>query len=295
MELPVAPETYLPTAETMLRALRRAEAILSRMLAVETELPAPGITTPKPFPLGPDSPPGISAATLFTQPQLALESKANFAQDVHVPPGAGDSAAAVVDRILAHYAAQNISCHAISCAGVSASADLVAALHQRNYRSGGRDVLMRLEHLAPPIHPAAPLQIIPARSAYAPLTEFLRQEALEEYVFTAPAAAQRVAAYLAHLDEPRLTMSLGRVDNQIVATASVIDLGDVGIIDHVYTAPAYRRRGIASALLRHALDYCARAQFKSVLLEVRPERDAYRLYRSLGFVPVTEFEKYIRI
>lgn len=57
-------------------------------------------------------------------------------------------------------------------------------------------------------------------------------------------------------------------------------------IEDVVVHPEYRRRGVASALLKLALDHaqkvwCAR----TIDLTSRPEReDANRLYRNLGFV-----------
>jgi [ribosomal protein S18]-alanine N-acetyltransferase len=52
----------------------------------------------------------------------------------------------------------------------------------------------------------------------------------------------------------------------------------------VATSPVFRRRGIATSLMRVALEYASAEHVRIVLLEVRrSNRQAIRLYRRLGF------------
>ena len=49
------------------------------------------------------------------------------------------------------------------------------------------------------------------------------------------------------------------------------------------TSPAYRQRGIATALLSHLLEDAAAANCRSVIINVDPDEPAAQLYRKLGF------------
>jgi ribosomal protein S18 acetylase RimI-like enzyme len=57
-------------------------------------------------------------------------------------------------------------------------------------------------------------------------------------------------------------------------------------IVNVYTEPAWRRRGLATLLMRHVLDYTREHQISRVLLHA--SKDGRPLYESLGFVPTSE-------
>lgn len=61
----------------------------------------------------------------------------------------------------------------------------------------------------------------------------------------------------------------------------------------VATAPAFQRRGVATALLRHALEVCRAEGARRALLEVRrSNRPALALYRQLCFEVVGERRGY---
>jgi ribosomal-protein-alanine N-acetyltransferase len=62
--------------------------------------------------------------------------------------------------------------------------------------------------------------------------------------------------------------------------------GELHILN-LATAPAFRRRGVARRLLRHALGRAIRSGVERAFLEVRSYNEAaIALYRSLGFVSV---------
>ncbi len=57
-----------------------------------------------------------------------------------------------------------------------------------------------------------------------------------------------------------------------------------GVIEHVVTLPAFRRRGLAREALRHALGLAwARGCYKVMLLSGAGRGEAHRLYESVGF------------
>jgi ribosomal-protein-alanine N-acetyltransferase len=70
---------------------------------------------------------------------------------------------------------------------------------------------------------------------------------------------------------------------------------DEGEILNVSVAPPHRRRGLARALTRHALERLAARGVAAVYLEVRESNvAARRLYESLGFAIVGRRAKYYR-
>jgi ribosomal protein S18 acetylase RimI-like enzyme len=59
----------------------------------------------------------------------------------------------------------------------------------------------------------------------------------------------------------------------------------MGIVEDLFTLPAYRRRGIATALIRHAVAYARDRGMTTMLIGALAEETAKSLYVSLGFVP----------
>ncbi|MEX0776016.1 MAG: GNAT family N-acetyltransferase [Phycisphaeraceae bacterium] len=272
MELPVAPQQHQPDAATLVRAIRRADVILARTAAEETEL---------------------SGATAYTNPARPGVHMANFAAEVRVPEG--QTPQQVVDEVEEHFQHQGVLCHALVANDSAWSPALVQTLEARGYvRSGACDVCL-LGRYVPPTIPLPPIQIIPARSLYPQLREFHRRAAREQEDADETLAEQLTQTRIDHLDEPRLEVFCGRIDQAIAGLVAIVTLGNIGVIDDVYTAPAFRGRGVATRLLDYAIDHCARAMFQSVILEVRQsDAPARRLYESLGFCAVASHHKYVR-
>jgi GNAT superfamily N-acetyltransferase len=59
-----------------------------------------------------------------------------------------------------------------------------------------------------------------------------------------------------------------------------------GNILNVYTEPAFRRQGLARALMQKALEWCAANEVDAVILHASDEGRA--LYEGLGFIPSNE-------
>jgi GNAT superfamily N-acetyltransferase len=62
--------------------------------------------------------------------------------------------------------------------------------------------------------------------------------------------------------------------------------GPQGLILNVFTEPAWRRRGVAAALMRELLRWCRASGIESVVLHA--SADGRPLYEKLGFTPTNE-------
>ena len=88
---------------------------------------------------------------------------------------------------------------------------------------------------------------------------------------------------LRSLRHPQVTGLLGVVDGEPVATTCLFVEGDTAGLYAVSTIPKARRRGVAGAMVRRALDL-ARAQGVTLaVLQTGTGGDPERLYRTLGF------------
>lgn len=91
------------------------------------------------------------------------------------------------------------------------------------------------------------------------------------------------------LDDPRWEVLVLLDQGQIVARVGILSLGEIGLIENVHVLGSHRRRGFARSVIQHAIDLCARAQFKHVLLGCEPTNaPAIALYDAMGFARVGE-------
>ena len=65
-----------------------------------------------------------------------------------------------------------------------------------------------------------------------------------------------------------------------------IELGPEAIVLNVYVDPAWRRRGVADALMQRVLTVLAERKIRRIVLHA--SNDGRRLYERLGFVPTNE-------
>ena len=116
-------------------------------------------------------------------------------------------------------------------------------------------------------------------------------EAARAY-FTQPIADGRYVGWVAELDDP---------SREIVAGAGLqlrellprpdgarerLVRGPQGLVLNVYTERAWRRGGVADALMRELLQWCRANGIESVVLHASDEGRA--LYERLGFTPTNE-------
>ncbi len=270
MELPIAQAGHRPTADALVRAVRRAAAVLGRTVAEQAVL---------------------DAATCLTSARYPGAACANFAADLVESPEGG--AERTMDEVTAHFESQGVVCLTLDNADGPWPADLADAASRRGYRPSKRTVYV-LERLTPSTTCEVSLQIIPARAAYEELVELYRQVARADLGADDREATDMAAIGIDRLDEPRLDAFLGRVDQKPAATAGVLSLGQIGVIDAVRCDPTWRGRGIEAAMMHHVFEHCRRALFECIVLE-RPEGcETIGLYESLGFYKAGEYVRYER-
>ncbi len=269
MELPIAPQTYQPTPEALVRAVMRSNLILARMAAEETTL---------------------DGATALTDPKRPRVRFVNCAMEVSVPEGF--TAASVLDGIDAHFAQRGLRCGALYPAS-KWPADMTRLIESRGYRPRTMDVHLLASYLPPETVNAA-LQIIPGRAAMREVRELFQESAAMESGGGAALAAEIADAMMDRLDEPRAEIFLARLDRRPLGVVVLVTLGQIGVIDFVYTAAGARGKGVGTTLLGHAIEHCKRAQFERVILEAPPGCPAVPLYARLGFKPVASFVQYER-
>lgn len=80
---------------------------------------------------------------------------------------------------------------------------------------------------------------------------------------------------------------------EVVAMAALLVLERVGFLDNVVTFPPARRRGLASALTRHAVAEATAAGAERTYLLAEPDGAAARIYAGIGFEPVTQIASWI--
>lgn len=106
--------------------------------------------------------------------------------------------------------------------------------------------------------------------------------ALDRELFSLPWSERNYAELLAH--DYCFTFA-AESEERLIGFVSLQDLCGEASIDKVMTAPAFRRRGVAEALLREAFREGARRGIAAYTLEVRVgNAPAIALYEKLGFV-----------
>lgn len=75
------------------------------------------------------------------------------------------------------------------------------------------------------------------------------------------------------------------IDGDVAGYMGMHHLGDVGYVCNVAVAPGFRRRGVASALIRAQIKYARANALSEISLEVRSSNEPARaLYEKFGFV-----------
>lgn len=269
MELPILSQTYTPDTDAMVRAVKRVDRIVLRTVANETAL---------------------DCATCFDHAAHPNFRMFNTADEVRIPDGW--SAVQVMDAIEEHFADAGTTCRKLQCNETTWPTGLAEETERRGFKPDDSQVML-MQRYAEPTAINEDLQIIPARAAYRELKPFMVEANKQWRNLNDEVALQMAEAEIDFLDEPRLEMFLGRLNNEPVGYVSLITLGQIGLIFALFTLEEHRRKSVARTLLRHIMDHCTRAMFEQVILEVDPSNCAAKsLYESVGFQTVASFQSY---
>ncbi len=270
MELPIAPESYQPSAEALIRAAKRGALVLGRTIAEEATL---------------------DVGTVLFNAERAGVAAANFTGEVTVP--ANTTAREAIEQIMAHYRERGLSCQALDAADRYWPDAVPPILSGLGYFPSNRMVCMLGHYQAPPQERVCPgLQIIPARASYGELRGFFVEMAATADRAEAPQAEAAAQARVDQLDEPRLEVFLGRLDGKAVGVSGVLTLGNIGVLYDLFTLPPCRGRGVGAAMMAHTLDHCRRAQFEQVIASFPQNCPHLPFYEQLGFKVIGTFIRF---
>lgn len=105
---------------------------------------------------------------------------------------------------------------------------------------------------------------------------------LEQLCFSAPWSRR---ALQEELTNPAAVYLAALVGGRVAGYAGMRHAAGEGYIDNIAVDPAFRRRGVATALLGQLEEFARRNHFAFLTLEVRPSNEpALRLYEKLGYM-----------
>lgn len=99
---------------------------------------------------------------------------------------------------------------------------------------------------------------------------------------------------LRNLNHPDQTFLIARLDGRPVGVTLLVYTGKLAGIYAVATLPELRKRGVSTALLRHAVDEARQRGCTGICLQVVQGSYAQALYRSLGFTTAFDSPVFVR-
>jgi len=134
----------------------------------------------------------------------------------------------------------------------------------------------------------------------APVDSFAKSDPKTAYISWPPIAAQRDIWALGGIVSARIdvmkraqmpkTTLLARDQDAPAGTAFVATLGSISVLHALEIAPAFRRRGLARALMNHAADWAKNNGASTIaVLVTRANTAAIALYSSLGMREVGHY------
>ena len=113
---------------------------------------------------------------------------------------------------------------------------------------------------------------------------------------------ERIAPFLAHKGEPwkwqvRQTLAagieplearyyVGLIDGTLAGNICTFTYKGAGILGHVFTAPAHRRKGVCAAIMTSLFDDYRQKDGRALVLATGYNSPAWHIYRKFGFEPM---------
>jgi len=224
----------------------------------------------------------LSCGVAFTSTKYPELATANQVREVVIPPGG--SMAAAQAEVEDHFSGLGLRCRRWVPAATQPPDPLEAYLTAQGYVACPH-VAMRLQEI-PLFRDVPGVRIVPARA----MRRALRQLVLENPYH--PPALRNIAAQLEldRLDDPRMDMQIALVEGKPAGYAALLQVGELGGIYNVYVAEPFRRRGVATAMMKSLLALARRLALRTVALEVDAGNGtAQRFYERCGFVAAGSF------
>ena len=104
---------------------------------------------------------------------------------------------------------------------------------------------------------------------------------LERECFSDPWSEKALAE---ELSNPNAVFRVALIDGEVVGYVGMLHVLDEGDICNVAVFDRFRRKGVASALIQHLVDYGVENQLSFITLEVRESNiGAQKFYETMGF------------
>lgn len=117
-----------------------------------------------------------------------------------------------------------------------------------------------------------------------------RLEAIERECFSTPWTREQLAG---QLPDDKHVFLVAEVGGEAVGYVGMMYILDEGYISNVAVSAAFRRHGVADALIAELLHRAAALELSFVTLEVREHNTpAKQLYKKQGFIPVGKRKDY---
>jgi GNAT superfamily N-acetyltransferase len=271
MELPIARQSYEPSSEALVRAVKRAEVILARAVAEELVL---------------------DGATVFTNPGRAGFQGCNWAGDLRVEPG--ESGEGLMGEVEGVFEKAGTRCGLLQYSEQVWPEGLSRVIESRGFRASNRTIGLLRGYRRSRVMDGR-VQIVPARAVYPRLGGFYERMALDDDYAGNGSPAEFAGAMIDRLDETRYEVFIGRVGGEAVGMAGVLTVGSMGVLRDIYALPSCRGTGIGAALVGHVIGHCERSRFEQVVLELARGCRSQRFYESLGFVEAAWYTRYQRV
>lgn len=104
---------------------------------------------------------------------------------------------------------------------------------------------------------------------------------LEKECFADPWSEKALAE---ELTNPNAVFRVALIDEEVAGYVGMLHVLDEGDICNVAVFDIFRRRGVATALIQHLVDYAVENQLSFITLEVRESNiGAQKFYETMGF------------
>ncbi len=220
----------------------------------------------------------LSAGVAFTCPEYPTLDEGNQFREVILPRNG--SLADVHAEVTDFFDRRGLRCYRWVPAAGTPIEPLEAFLLDRGFRAQWSTCMAWHRDVDVPVRDD--VRILPARAMRAALRE-LR---LGDTRFTPDEREMLADSRNERLDDPSYDQVVAMIGKVPAGAGVLMQVGDIGRIDNVFVAEAYRRRGVARSIMSHLLTLNRRLALRITVLEVDEGNiPALALYRQCGFDP----------